>query len=139
MSYEFKSIADVEVVAEPSKSANVLIEENGIIKKAPKTAVGGVKSEWDARIFYDSPTGELFFLEGEYKSIYGKIENKEMPKISLFAHLKPSGEFYEIYTASGVFMWDIEYGEQIQLKFYGCSQNPTIYLNSDNSMEFSWN
>lgn len=41
MSYNFKSIADVEVVAEPSESANVLIEENGAIKKAPKTTVGG--------------------------------------------------------------------------------------------------
>ena len=41
MAYNFKSIADVEVVAEPTESANVLIEENGVIKKAPKTAVGG--------------------------------------------------------------------------------------------------
>ena len=41
MAYNFKSIADVEIVAEPSKSANVLIEENGEIKRAPKTAVGG--------------------------------------------------------------------------------------------------
>jgi hypothetical protein len=38
---EFKKLSDVEVVAEPAESANVLIEENGVIKKAPKTAVGG--------------------------------------------------------------------------------------------------
>lgn len=38
---EFKKLSDVEVVAEPTKSANVLIEEDGVIKKAPKTAVGG--------------------------------------------------------------------------------------------------
>ena len=41
MSYEFKKLSDVDVVAEPTESANVLIEENGVIKKAPKTAVGG--------------------------------------------------------------------------------------------------
>ena len=41
MAYNFKSIADVEVVAEPNESANVLIEEDGVIKKAPKTAIGG--------------------------------------------------------------------------------------------------
>ena len=41
MAYEFKKISNVEVVAEPTDSANVLIEENGVIKKAPKTAVGG--------------------------------------------------------------------------------------------------
>jgi hypothetical protein len=38
---EFKKLSDVEAVAEPTESANVLIEENGVIKKAPKTAVGG--------------------------------------------------------------------------------------------------
>jgi hypothetical protein len=38
---EFKKLSDVEVIAEPTESANVLIEENGVIKKAPKTAVGG--------------------------------------------------------------------------------------------------
>ena len=38
---EFKKLSDVEVVAEPTESANVLIEENGVIKKAPKTAVVG--------------------------------------------------------------------------------------------------
>jgi hypothetical protein len=38
---EFKKLSDVEVVAEPTESTNVLIEEDGVIKKAPKTAVGG--------------------------------------------------------------------------------------------------
>lgn len=49
MAYEFKKISDVEVVAEPTDAANVLIEENGVIKKAPKTTVGG-NSDWDAII-----------------------------------------------------------------------------------------
>ena len=44
---EFKRLSDVEVVAEPAESANVLIEENGVIKKAPKTAVGGAGGEPD--------------------------------------------------------------------------------------------
>ena len=38
---EFKRLSDVEVVAEPTESANVLIEEDGVIKRAPKTEVGG--------------------------------------------------------------------------------------------------
>ena len=45
MAYNFKSIADVEVVAEPTESANVLIEENGVIKKTSKTAIGGVEAD----------------------------------------------------------------------------------------------
>lgn len=38
---EFKKLSDVEVVESVSNAANVLIEENGVIKKAPKTQVGG--------------------------------------------------------------------------------------------------
>ena len=41
---EFKRLSDVEVVVEPTESANVLIEENGVIKKAPKTTVGGANN-----------------------------------------------------------------------------------------------
>lgn len=48
---EFKRLSDVEVVAEPIESANVLIEENGIIKKAPKTTVGGGSGEADGSVF----------------------------------------------------------------------------------------
>lgn len=38
---DFTKLADVESVEEPADGTNVLIEENGVIKKAPKTAVGG--------------------------------------------------------------------------------------------------
>lgn len=37
MAYNFKSIADVDVVEELSEEAHVLIEEDGVIKRAPKT------------------------------------------------------------------------------------------------------
>lgn len=43
---DFKKLSDVEVVAVPSETANVLIEEDGIIKKVHKDEVGGgVKKE----------------------------------------------------------------------------------------------
>lgn len=35
MSYEFKRLSDVEVVEQPLSTANMLIEEEGVIKKAP--------------------------------------------------------------------------------------------------------
>ena len=35
MSYEFKRLSDVEVVKQPLSTANMLIEEEGVIKKAP--------------------------------------------------------------------------------------------------------
>lgn len=52
---EFKRLCDVEVVVEPTESANVLIEENGVIKKAPKTAVGGAGEETDMVIALTAP------------------------------------------------------------------------------------
>ena len=59
MSYEFKRLSDVDIVETPSETANVLIEEDGVIKKAPKTAVGGAggsSNEYDMIIhaFYDT-------------------------------------------------------------------------------------
>ncbi len=41
MAYEFTKLSSVEAVMTPSNDANVLIEEDGVIKKAPKSAVGG--------------------------------------------------------------------------------------------------
>ena len=41
MAYEFKKLNDVEIVETPMDTANVLIEEDGVIKRAPKSAVGG--------------------------------------------------------------------------------------------------
>ena len=41
MAHEFKKLGDVEIAEAISESANVLIEENGAIKRVPKSAVGG--------------------------------------------------------------------------------------------------
>jgi hypothetical protein len=45
MAFEFKKLSDVEVVAEPLETANVLIEENGVIKRAPKNEIGA-QADW---------------------------------------------------------------------------------------------
>lgn len=51
---EFKKLADVEIVTEPAEAANILIEENGIIKKAPKTVIGGSSSSIVVNCKYNS-------------------------------------------------------------------------------------
>lgn len=82
MSYEFKRLSDVEVVEKPATAANVLIEENGVIKKAPKSAVGG--GEWDLVIvddYYDDVNSQTI-ESGSYQNVYNKIMvDKEEPKI----------------------------------------------------------
>ena len=89
MAYEFTKLSDVEVVAEPSESANVLIEENGVIKKAPKTAMGGsADSEWDLEIYieYDSSTSSYIsqLISGDYETLKNIIDRQGMPKIHVF-------------------------------------------------------
>lgn len=70
MAYNFKSIADVEVVAEPTESANVLIEEDGVIKKTPKNAVGGSGSD-TYYIFYKN--GNVTASDGIYEAISERL------------------------------------------------------------------
>ena len=72
---EFKRLSDVDVVVEPTDTANVLIEENGVIKKAPKTAVGG-SSGFDFTIVYDNNT-YTGAMTGDYQTIYNKLKNRE--------------------------------------------------------------
>lgn len=84
---EFKRLSDVEVVAEPAKSANVLIEENGVIKKAPNAAIG---NEWDAVIeiddIYDINNNTVRFTEGNFDTIVARIKSDEIPKIKIVAY-----------------------------------------------------
>lgn len=47
---EFKKLSAVEAVASVSDTASVLIEEDGVIKRAPKSEVGGVKVASTAEI-----------------------------------------------------------------------------------------
>ena len=47
MAYDFKKLSDVAVVETPADNANVLIEEDGVIKKVAKGEVGGVKPDWN--------------------------------------------------------------------------------------------
>ena len=42
---EFKKLSAVETVETVGETANVLIEENGVIRRAPKNEVGGSKVE----------------------------------------------------------------------------------------------
>jgi hypothetical protein len=92
MSYEFKRLSDVEVVETPTDTANVLIEEDGVIKKAPKTAVGGAggNEEWDAVIeITASPwrveLGDISIIEGSLQNIVD-ASYERIPKVKILYH-----------------------------------------------------
>ena len=93
MSYNFKSIADVEVVAEPAESANVLIEENGVIKKAPKTAVGGaggtggaggsVEPDMIVDVIYRDSQETASIVKGSYDELLSICQSDGFPNVVL--------------------------------------------------------
>ena len=143
MSYEFKSIADVEVVAEPGKSANVLIEENGVIKKAPKTAVGG-DGKWDAIIECRSIDGEEWcnLLSGDFSSLREKIMTKrEDPKVLVCSEIDYYGRNYQVGAAKALYYKDTGSDfEAIHILFWGEGYSINgdmykMYLYPDNSLE----
>ena len=55
MAYEFKKLSDVAAVEIPADTANVLIEEDGVVKKAPVASVGsGIKTAIITDNWYDA-------------------------------------------------------------------------------------
>lgn len=110
---EFKRLSDVEVVAEPTESANVLIEENGVIKKAPKTAVGGAGGEADL-VFKVGCTGNAHpklnidhmtkptIVSGSLDAVIEKLMNGEIPVV------KVQYQAYEVYSGG----WTSAYGAE---------------------------
>lgn len=59
MSYEFKEIAALDVAEEVSESANVLVEDGGVIKRAPKNQIV-CKTENEAPNIYIIPNEYIF-------------------------------------------------------------------------------
>ena len=98
MSYNFKSIANVEIVETPTDKANVLIEENGVIKKAPKTAVGGANKASDEVDFEFTITtypfsGDIYaedivITKGSMDNVLQRIRNDELPKVKAIVNYK---------------------------------------------------
>lgn len=77
---EFKKLSDVEVVETVSDSANVLIEEEGVIKKAPKSQVGGGGASSEPIVIevekeYDDNDDAYYFPVTVYVENYEEIKN----------------------------------------------------------------
>lgn len=148
MAYNFKSIADVEVVAEPAESANVLIEENGVIKKAPKTAVGGAGGEADLVVrIAGSPsikiTADTCSIEaGSVEAVFNAIREGRTPnvKMKFCDKMELIGDTWKIISAVevcpqvqvyGEYLWmmySIIVGNYVSKMYYG-----RLSLNSDSS------
>ena len=145
MAFEFKKLSDVEVVAEPLETANVLIEENGVIKKAPKTAVGGAgNDEWDAVIECgDLDEGKWCnLISGDFATLRDKIMvDLKDPKVLVRSEISRYGNNYQIGAAKAIYYQSPDSGvEFIKFIFWGEGYNGYspchLTLESDNTLYF---
>lgn len=72
MTYNFKSIADVEVVAEPLNHAKILIEEDGVIKKTAMLAADDV---FDVVFFINQNFDDITLQSGDLKTVVQKMRD----------------------------------------------------------------
>jgi hypothetical protein len=73
MAYEFKKLSAVEAVETPADTANVLIEEDGVIKKTPSGMfTGGGGDAYDLDVLVDD-SGKREVLTGSYDELYAKL------------------------------------------------------------------
>ena len=79
MSLDFTRLSDVELVAGATETANVLIEDDGEIKKVPQSEVGG-KKHWDD--IEGKPFGEKTVM-GDTLTWDGNTEGLEVGDISV--------------------------------------------------------
>lgn len=133
---EFKRLSDVEVVAEPAESANVLIEEDGVIKKAPKTAVGG-GGEWDAVIHFDgsylwnNTLDSASFTSGSYETIKAKLDVFEMPKVLITCGYNYGDDYISAITPIS---YDMVVGGNITMYAICYNRLHTIILDADSNI-----
>ena len=120
MAYEFKKLSDVEVVAEPTETANILIEENGVIKKAPKTAVGGAGSTADIILVDDE--GDLYLEKGSYADLVAAWNNRTLLNVDVVMYGSHYGENSNGYCG-GVYKGYVAY-------YYGEISIGILYVNN---------
>lgn len=147
MAYDFKKLSDVEAVAEPAESANVLIEEDGVIKKAPKTAVGGGGGKMDAVIkFIHDPYNERDVWEllcGSYDELHAKIMAGEFVNAMLMK-INESGSYtgdVETAISCGVHYHasNDTHDAYICFRFeFLCNENGTLHIGINEANELYW-
>ena len=125
MAYEFKKLSAVEAVETVSDTANVLIEENGVIKKAPKTEVGGAGGSGGYYIFYDS--GTVTATDGIYEAILENLfTNVTGITIRAFDLTRRDVNIISEFQVSGFGYYPNEKKIDVQ-----CSSGMTFFINEN--------
>lgn len=136
MAYNFKSIADVEVVAEPTESANVLIEEDGIIKKASKNVFCGSGSDTYYIFIKDGSAGGgiVTASDGIYEAILERLFGNVPTGIAVRVFILESGQ--NIIEELTVTSYIYEPGDECVR--VNASNGILFYINKDGNHGYYW-
>lgn len=100
MAIEFTRLADVTAIEEVKDEDTVLVVQDGEVKRAPKTAVGGASAEWDAVIEWDGVNDTFVYVSGDYNAVYNKIlVDEEIPNIKIKTYTNYGFDAYGIEKA----------------------------------------
>ena len=138
MAYNFKSIADVETVEKVENSANMLIEENGIIKKVPKTAISSNNDRYDIIFYYHNHEDIVEVLHGDcsYDNIVNKIALHEPLFVGfMYTGLGSPSHYTQMICTS---IHHTTWGEEgyITFSFYDHGNAHSITLYPDNTLTY---
>lgn len=147
MAIEFTRLADVTAIEEVKDEDTVLVVQDGEVKRAPKTAVGG-GGEWDAVIdlgedtldenfcaLWDGHYGNAKFISGDYNAIMNKFNAGELPNILLYGVANVYDTLYTFKTkASNITVCDTE----LSINYEACNlcgyyYSATIIVDSTNN------
>ena len=138
MAMEFTRLADVPVIEEVKDDDFALIVQDGDVKRAPKSAIGGGTGGMglDALISYKHIDGDetTTLLTGDYKKIMEKYQNME-PIFAAIHIVRKSqySNYYHFYIFNNITVYD---NGEIFLSEYDGYSGCTIY--PDNTVSYYW-
>lgn len=140
MAYEFTKLSDVTLADTLESSANVLVEENGEIKKTPKTAIGA-QADWnetdDTNPAYilnkpESLGGYKYYYYYNYY-LYKAASPTEKPNTSSTSNAISKGAFESDYYNSPIMLCGGELAGNNIIIGYSSYYNTIAHLSSLNN------
>ena len=142
---EFKKLSAVEAVEAVGDSAHVLIEENGVIKRTPKTAVGGSGETPDMVITVNSNSFDKLrsencnITEGSVANVFAAFHAGRYPIIKIRFYKYNGTDYTAIREEYDAYV--CTYGENIWISvitsspyYVGCLHVHKIYMNNDGTI-----
>lgn len=140
MALEFTKLSDVEVVAELTESANVLIEEDGVIKKVLKDKIGsGEKPDMvirtSCRTNYSSTETTLdpsnvTIVEGSLDLVIDAIRNGRVPVVVVETYHVPDIDYTFHVEKANAYVYAYSGSYRIA---YTYNLTTVIYINMDDT------